>query len=52
MRKTFGLHAYLQSGSNLGLVQKLLNHSSSGDTLRYIGIEQDEMDAAYMKLNL
>jgi integrase len=52
LRKTFGHHAYKQSGGNLGLVQKLLNHSSSGDTLRYIGIEQDDMNAVYLKLNL
>jgi integrase len=52
MRKTFGLHAYLQSGGNLGLVQKLLNHSSSGDTLRYIGIEQEQLNAIYLNLNL
>ena len=52
MRKTFGYHAYIQSGGNLGLVQKLLNHSSSSDTIRYIGIEQEEMNAVYLKLNL
>jgi hypothetical protein len=33
-------------------VQKLLNHSSSGDTLRYIGIDQDDLNAAYHKMNL
>jgi integrase len=52
MRKTFGYHVYQQSKKNLGLVQKLLNHSSSADTLRYIGIEEDDMDSAYLKLNL
>jgi integrase len=52
MRKTFAYHVYQQSKKNLGLVQKLLNHSSSADTLRYIGIEEDDMDSAYLKLNL
>lgn len=52
LRKTFGYHVYRKTGGNLGLVQKLLNHSSSGDTLRYIGIDRDEMNATYMNLNL
>ncbi|MDR1978892.1 MAG: site-specific integrase [Synergistaceae bacterium] len=51
LRKTFGYHTYRQT-RNLGLVQKLLNHSSSIDTLRYIGIEQEDLDAAYLGLNL
>jgi integrase len=51
LRKTFGYHVYMRT-NNLGLVQKLLNHRSSGETLRYIGIEQNEMDEAYLKLNL
>jgi integrase len=51
LRKTFGYHAYRRT-KDLGLVQKLLNHSSSGDTLRYIGIDQDTMDDTYMRLNL
>jgi len=37
---------------NIALVQKLLNHKSSVDTLRYIGIEQEELNAAYLELNL
>lgn len=52
LRKTFGYHIYKKSGGNLGLVQKLLNHSSSGDTLRYIGIDREQMDNAYLELNL
>ena len=52
LRKTFGYHVYKKSGGNLGLVQKLLNHSNSGDTLRYIGIDKEDMDSAYLQLNL
>ena len=52
LRKTFGYHVYKKTGGNLGLVQKLLNHSSSGDTLRYIGIDREEMNATYLTLNL
>jgi integrase len=52
LRKTFGYHVYRKSGGNLGLVQKLLNHSSSADTLRYIGIDREQMDNTYLELNL
>lgn len=51
LRKTFGYHIYMRT-NNLGLVQKLLNHRSSGETLKYIGIDQSEMDEAYLSLNL
>jgi integrase len=52
LRKTFGYHVYQRTGGNLGLVQKLLNHSTSAVTLRYIGIDQEQMDNTYLELNL
>ena len=52
LRKTFGYHVYKNSGENIGLVQKLLNHSTSSVTLRYIGIDREEMDNVCMELNL
>jgi integrase len=52
LRKTFGYHVYRKTGGNLGLVQKLLSHSSSADTLRYIGIDREQMDNTYLELNL
>lgn len=52
LRKTFGYHVYKKTGGNLGLIQKLLNHSSTATTLRYIGITQEEMDDAVLALNL
>jgi integrase len=52
LRKTFAYHVYRRTGGNLGLVQKLLNHTSSADTLRYIGIDRDEMNSTYLELNL
>ena len=51
LRKTFGYHAY-KSGYDLSQIQKLLNHSSPGVTLRYIGITQDQLDEIYMRLDL
>ena len=52
LRKTFGYHVYEISGSDLGLVQKLLNHTASGATLRYIGIDRKKMDDICLELNL
>jgi len=51
LRKTFAYHVFAQT-KNLTLVQKLLNHSSPATTLRYIGIEQEELNACYTGLNL
>lgn len=47
LRKTFAFHAY-NSGVAVERLQKILNHSSSAVTLRYIGIEQEDLDAVYI----
>lgn len=46
MRKTFGYHHY-QKFKDVVLLQKIFNHSSPQITLRYIGIEQDQIDFSY-----
>ncbi len=46
MRKTFGYHHY-QQFKDVVILQKIFNHSSPQITLRYIGIEQDEIDYSY-----
>lgn len=46
MRKTFGYHHY-QKFKDVALLQKIFNHSNPQTTLRYIGIEQDEIDNSY-----
>ncbi len=51
LRKTFGYWAY-QSGVDLTVIQDLLNHSSPGTTLAYIGIRREDRDAVYLGLNL
>lgn len=51
LRKTFAYTLYKKTG-NIALVQKILNHSSQADTMRYIGLEQEELDAAYRLVNL
>lgn len=40
MRKTGAYRAYVQSNYNIGLVMKLLNHSSEAMTLAYLGLDQ------------
>lgn len=51
MRKTFAYQAY-QTGVDITLIQKLLNHSAPSVTLAYIGITRDQMDDVYLNLNL
>lgn len=46
MRKTFGYHHY-QQYKDVVILQKIFNHSSPQITLRYIGIEQDQIDNSY-----
>ena len=46
MRKTFGYHHY-RKFKDIAILQKIFNHSSPLITLRYIGIEQDEIDESY-----
>lgn len=45
LRKTFGYHFY-QQYKDVALLQEIFNHSSPDITLKYIGINQDEMDKA------
>lgn len=51
LRKTFGYFAYKQ-GVDISLLMSIFNHSSEKMTLRYIGIEQDDIDNVYETLNL
>ena len=51
LRKTFSYHAY-RAGYDLAIIQKLLNHSSQKETLRYIGVTQDQLDDVFINLNL
>jgi len=51
LRKTFGYHAWKQ-GTPPAMLMDLYNHSSYQITKRYLGIEQDERDQVYLKLNL
>lgn len=44
LRKTYGFHLY--KNSDVSLVQGALNHESQRDTLRYIGVEEIEINRA------
>ena len=46
LRKTFGYHHY-QQFKDIVILQKIFNHSSPQITMRYIGIEQDQIDDSY-----
>lgn len=51
LRKSFGYWAY-RRGYDIVRIQKLLNHSSPGITLAYIGITRDELDEVYLNLQI
>lgn len=51
LRKTFGYHSF-QNGTSLELLMDLFNHSSKTQTLRYIGITEDQKKEVYLKSNL
>ena len=44
MRKTGALIVYEQSNHNIGLVMKLLNHSSEAVTMDYLGLSQERRE--------
>ena len=55
LRKTFGYHQMVMSGNDprkLLVLQKMFGHSSAAQTLDYIGITNEEIEAAYLDLNL
>lgn len=51
LRKTFGYHHY-KKFKDVALLQKIFNHSNPNVTLRYIGIEQDQIDESYLNFIL
>jgi integrase len=51
LRKTWAYHSY-KAGTDIVIIQDMLNHSSPAVTLRYIGITQDEKDRAVLGLDL
>lgn len=51
LRKTFAYHAYKQ-GVDIALLMRILNHASQRETLRYIGIETEDITNVYESVQL
>ncbi|QQK74203.1 tyrosine-type recombinase/integrase [Salicibibacter cibarius] len=51
MRKTFGAKAY-ENGTDLAMLMRIFNHSSQNETLKYIGIQQRDIDEVYANVCL
>ena len=55
LRKTFAYHQMVMSNNDprkLLLLQKIFGHSTAAQTLDYIGITNEEIEDAYLRLNL
>lgn len=50
LRKTFG-YSYYKKTKDLSSLMKILNHSSQAVTLRYIGIEEEEIQSSLDNFN-
>lgn len=55
LRKTFAYHQMMMGGNDprrLLLLQKMFGHSTAAQTLDYIGLTNEEIEEAYLELNL
>lgn len=52
LRKTWGYHACRSGKVSLAVIVRIYNHSSFVVTLRYLGVEQDDLDRAHLDMDL
>lgn len=52
LRKTWGFFACRSGEVPLAVIVRIYNHSNFAVTLRYLGIEQDDIDKAYLGMEL
>lgn len=51
LRKTFGYHAY-RKGVAIGFLMKIFHHHSPAETLKYIGIDENDKELVRVDVNL
>lgn len=52
LRKTWGYHACRSGEVPLAVIMTIYNHSNFQTTKRYLGVEQDDLDKAYLGMEL